>query len=360
VPRLPRLLVVVLALAACSRSSAAPSIAASAQAWPEADALFHQDPAWLGSDVACSVDLGGGRVLWLFGDTFVATSPANVRSQSAMVRNSVAIQTGYDPSRATIAFRWGTSAGAPASFFAGAGQDWYWPGHGAMVGGQLVVFLSRIAPSSGGLGFQADGWSAVRVDDPTDDPASWRVTPLITPAGTMGVTFGEAALVQGDQLYVFGAEDTSHAVHVVRYPASAVAAGDLSSPEWWTPSGWVPQSALTALPAPLFADGATELSVQPDPRGGSGWLTVQTVGFGAATLDLRAAPSLTGPWGSASVVYTPPESSLSGVLVYAGKGHPELQGAPLVATYAANPSSFATLVSDTSLYYPRFVRVAFP
>jgi hypothetical protein len=355
-----------LSLAACNPASHANGAAAiapgvTAQAWPQADALFHQDPRWLGADGAYSVDLGGGRVLWLFGDTFVATSPAHVRSEATMVHNTVAIQTGTDPSQATIVFRWGTTSGAsaaPDAFFPGPGADWYWPAHGALVEGRLVVFLSRIASASGGLGFQAAGWTAVRVDDVTGDPAVWKSTPLTTPASSLGVTFGEAALVQAGYLYAFGADDQSHAVHLVRWPTAAVLQGDLSAPAWWTPSGWVAQSSLTAAPAPLFADGATELSVGPDPRG-SGWMEVQTVGFGAATLDIRSAPAFTGPWGPALVAYTPPEDSRPDILVYAGKAHPELTGAPLVATYATNSTSFSALVADTTLGYPRFVRVAF-
>ncbi len=345
--------------AACSPPGAiAPSSPTpTARAWPEADALFHQDPRWLGADVAYSVDLGGGRVLWLFGDTFVATSAANVRSQSTMVHNTAAIQTGYDPSQASIAFRWGTSGGAPAAIFPDAGSTWFWPGQGVMVSGQLVVFLSHVARSEGGLGFQADGWAAVRIDDPAEDPKSWKPVPLETPSSTFGTTFGEAALVQAGYLYVFGAENGSHAVHLVRWPTSAVARGNLSTPEWWTPAGWVTQSSLSAAPAPLFTDGSTELSVQPDPHG-AGWIEVQTVGFGAATLDIRSAQGLSGPWGSLAAIYSPPESQRSGVLVYAGKGHPELHGAELVATYASNSSTFATLVRETSLYYPRFVRVS--
>jgi hypothetical protein len=42
---------------------------------------------------------------------------------------------------------------------------------------------------------------------------------------------------------------------------------------------------------------------------------------------MRTAPDVTGPWPSPVTVYTPPESSRSGVLVYAAKGHPELTGA---------------------------------
>jgi hypothetical protein len=349
----------VVLLAACGRGSPAPPTVPglTAQPWPEADALFHQDPQWLGADGAYSTDLGGGRVLWLFGDTFVATSSAGDRSQSTMVHNTVAVESGTDPSRSSIAFRWGTTAGKPDAFFPGTGEDWFWPGHAALVEGRLVVFLSRVAPSSGGLGFQAAGWTAVRVDDPSADPSAWRRVPLTTPASTLGVTFGEAALVQAGTLYVFGAEDGSHAAHLLRWPVAAVAQGDLSAPEWWTPSGWVAHAALTAVPAPLFADGAPELSVQPDPRG-AGWIEVQTVGYGSATIDLRSAPAFVGPWGQAEVAYTPPESQRPDVLVYAGKSHPELTGAQVIATYATNSSNFATLTADPSLYYPKFVRLS--
>jgi hypothetical protein len=361
--RRPRiaLLLPLAAVTACGRAPSAPSGVPTGHAWPEADALFRQDPRWLGADGAYSVDLGAGRVLWLFGDTFVSPSAAEQRAHATMVRNTVAIQSGYDPSRASMSFYWATtSTGAPDAMFPGEKPDsWFWPGHGALVGGQLVVFLSRLAPSSGGLGFQANGWTAVRIDDPEDPPSSWVPTTLRTPPATFGVTFGEAAIAADGFLYACGAEDQTHAVYLVRWPAGAVGQGDLSQPDWRTPSGWVAQSALSALPAPLIMDGSTELSMQPAPIG-AGWLEVQTVGFGAATLDLRSAPGMTGPWGSAVAIYTPPESNRPDVLVYAGKGHAELQGAQLVATYATGSTNFDLLVGDTSLGFPRFVRVTWP
>src|SRR5262245_58918263 len=85
----------------------------SAESWPEADQLFHSDPRWIGADAAYSVDLGGDRTLWLFGDSFVATSAANVRSESKLVRNSIAIQTGRDPETASIVFHWNDAGSEP-------------------------------------------------------------------------------------------------------------------------------------------------------------------------------------------------------------------------------------------------------
>src|SRR4051794_33801283 len=78
----------------------------SAQRDEAADALFHQDPRWLGGDGAYSIDLGDDRTLWLFGDSFIATSPALTRRESTLVRNSVAVMTGRDPHTATMEFAW--------------------------------------------------------------------------------------------------------------------------------------------------------------------------------------------------------------------------------------------------------------
>src|SRR5258708_19370285 len=79
-----------------------PAPATTAARWPEADAIFHRDPRWLGADAAFTVALGGDRILWLFGDTFVATSAANVRAQSQMVRTTVPVQPPAHPPPAPI------------------------------------------------------------------------------------------------------------------------------------------------------------------------------------------------------------------------------------------------------------------
>src|SRR5262245_24479072 len=106
--------IAAIAILVCSCGSAA----MTAEPWTEADTLFRSDPRWLGADGALTIPLGGQRTLWLFGDTFVATSAANVRGESEMVRNTIALQTGLDPRSASMEFRWAIGAdGTPASFF---------------------------------------------------------------------------------------------------------------------------------------------------------------------------------------------------------------------------------------------------
>src|SRR6187402_497960 len=97
VPRWLTAVGLVAALACSSASTSRPGrtehaqhhAAISAAPWPEADALFRRDPRWLGGDAAITVALGGERVLWLFGDSFIAHPGERSRERARMVRNSV-------------------------------------------------------------------------------------------------------------------------------------------------------------------------------------------------------------------------------------------------------------------------------
>lgn len=340
----------VLAAAALGVSGAGcgaeePALAAHGEPWEEADALFHQDPRWLGADDAYSVDLGGGRVLWLFGDTFVATSDAHVRSESRLVRNSVAIQTGTDPGAATIELFWRGTPEEPASFFPEDGDTWFWPGDGERVGDRLFLFLMSVRAASDGLGFDVSGSAAVVVDNPDDAPDTWQLTRIDLPPNEKHAVLGSASvLVHDGALLAFGSEETgSHHMDLARFPLPSEGLPDLGAPEWLGPG---------------LEDGQTELTVHPDPARDL-WIEVQSRGFGATEIALRTAPSVDGPWSAMRDFYHPPESDRSDTLVYAGKAHPELEGADLIVTYAANSTDFGTLLSDESLYYPRFVRVTY-
>ena len=112
--------------------------------WPEADRLFRQDSRWLGADDAYSIDLKDGRILWLFGDSFIAPTAEGLRSKAAIIRNSVGIQTGSDPSRAGMRFYWRGENQSPRSFFPEHGTIWFWPGNGIKIGTRLVIFLMAV------------------------------------------------------------------------------------------------------------------------------------------------------------------------------------------------------------------------
>jgi hypothetical protein len=328
--------------------------------WPEADELFRRDPHWIGADGAYSVDLGDERTLWLFGDTWVDPSGRKRRGEGRMIRNSVAIQTGADPSRARIAFYWGGSPGEPGSFFPERGRYWFWPGHGIRLDDRLLLFLMRVTSSDSGLGFRAAGWDAVAIENPDDAPSDWRLSWLEAPANDIGVVVGSASVLRsGDYVYAFGSQEpvSPHPMYLVRWPIEEIGRGNLGSLEWWAGSepGWVANdSSHPRMPA--FLNGQSELTVHFDEATGQ-YLAIQTVGFGPADMALRAAPELTGPWTTPRVFYRPSEYYRPNVMIYAGKAHPQLAGADLVVTYATNTLDFAEQIADSLIYYPRFVRL---
>jgi hypothetical protein len=118
------------------------------------------------------------------------------------------------------------------------------------------------------------------------------------------------------------------------------------------------QPVLKGRPSVVFTRAATEFTVHYDQHVNR-FLEVQTEGFGAATVAVRSANRLEGPWSELKTIYRPPESNRLDALVYAGKAHPELLGADLILTYVANSTDFGVLVNDMTIYYPRFIRVRF-
>lgn len=333
-----------------------------AAAWREADQLFHRDPHWLGGDVASSVDLGNGRLLWLFGDSWIDPTGSGRRQNARMVSNSVAIQSGANPATATISFYWGVAAdGSPTAKFPDRDGESLWFGNGVRVDDRLILFFGRTIRNTGtGLGFEHVGWTAKMVENPDAEPSEWRVRSLETPPNPLGILVGFAGVLQlGEHVYAFGSSNPikSHPIFAARWPTEQVRRGDLLEPEWWAGErlGWVPNSSSTPR-WPLFENGQSELTVHFD-QATQRFLAVHTKGFGPAVVTMRASPTLAGPWSAPHTLYRPPEHHQPNVMVYAGKAHPQLRGADLVVTYATNTGKFSEHLTNPLSYYPHFVRL---
>jgi hypothetical protein len=337
-----------------------PSDLIKASPWPEADLMFKKNAKWLGSDCAYSVDLGKSRVLWLFGDSFIATSDKNIRHESVMVRNSVGIQSGYDPSAASMQFFWRTQNGKPLSFFPEDNEIWFWPGHGIVLEDKLFIFMIATQSSSEVLGFKHVGWRTVSISNFDQVPAKWQIKWLETPENTFGLLLSGSVVHIGEYIYVFSVQEPTHTIHLVRWPVDRFYDEDLSQPQWWAgeDEGWVIQQDLLELPQPLFSGGQTEYSVHYEPILDR-FLEIQTVGFGKADLGFRLADSPTGKWTPIEKFYRPEEYRISEVMIYAAKAHPHLTGADLVITYASNSFNYNHIVASDNLYYPRFLRISF-
>ncbi len=353
--------VLLACLVACApRLLQSPWPELAAEPWHQAEALFRRDAHWHGGDGASSVDLGAGRILWLFGDSFICDPGCSTRAQALLVRNSVALQQGSDPRYARVSFHWGERASGVGAFFDDRGPGWLWPVSGIRLGEVLLVFLMHILPDTNPLGFRVARSRAILIDNPDETPGAWNLHPLELPQNDFGVALGSGALIrEGDHVYAFGTHRTTHDIYLVRWRETDARQGALGRPEWWAgpTAGWQAPCVLRNAPVPLFSGGQMEFSVHYD-RTLRHYVQVQADPFGTPGLRVRFSQALSGPWSPAARLYEPPQLDRSGLLVYAGKAHPALSGAGMVCTYAVNAHDYAHLVQDPSIYYPLFVRVS--
>jgi hypothetical protein len=324
-----------------------------AHRWTEAEKMFRSDPRWLGGDGATSIDLGNGRILWLFGDSFIDPSGSGVRRTSDLVRNSIAIQTGYDPTNAEMAFFWKTNRLKPAAFFERRGNHWYWPASGIMVGKRLLIFLMEIQPADNELGFDACGWKAVLIDNPQDTPTCWAVTYLISPQKDGLVVGSGNPMIENGFLKVFAADGKDRAVYLVRWPERFARTGTLTMPQWWAgdPAGWVDAQHPGVKPCSIIAEGQMEFTVEYVPKLKS-YLQIQTLSIANPCLAMASAECLTGPWSLHVCFFTPAEQGNPDLLIYAGKSHPMLAGTDMAFTYVVNTTQEERLLKNMSIYFP--------
>lgn len=333
-------------------------ISITATPWVEAAPLFRSDQRWLGGDGAYSIDLGGQRVLWLFGDSFIDPAATGRRDSAVVVRNSLAIQHGYDPTTASMIFYWGNPGQSPSAFFEGSDSMWYWPGGGARVGDILIIFLMKIQPGDNELGFESAGFSAVFIENPDSTPQKWHLTRLRIPENDFKVTLGSASVFRsGEYLYAFGTQEMSRNVYLVRWKIRDVIKKDLMDMYWWSAGdrAWVGCAELKEKPWPLFTNGQMEFTVHYEPSIRR-FLQVQTISLADPRLGFRTAQEITGPWSDMEPFFKPEQMGDADLLIYAGKAHHSLAGADLVFTYAVNSTSMDRLNLDMDIYYPVFVR----
>lgn len=358
-PRAMRLGSLVLLAAATrgppTRSQSGPVPAADE--WPEADALFRGAERWHGGDGAYSVDLGDERVLWLFGDSFVEADAPGHRRGSRMVRNSIAVQEGYDPSRARVAFHHGGNRETPTDFFPCPTEGhWFWPGPGVRVGERLLLPFLELQSSDEGLGFEAVRSVLQVVDKPNAPPVTWQPREVKLPDHDLGVQLGFGAWrVAEDHLLAFSpVEPGPHDVYLARWSLVDVRAEHLEAIEWWGAAGW---SRDTSHARPVVRSVQSEFSVHRQDS--STWWMIAVDGFGRTNIAAWTAPAPEGPWTALGPQVRPAicNQEDAQLLVYSAKAHPELHGDGVIITYCTNHLDFWKMAGDMSLYFPRFTRL---
>lgn len=391
VRRHPRILLAALLVAASLTAGCVGSddgLEASGQAWPAGSEMFRSSDRWLGGDGAITVELPDGRILWLFGDSRVAPDGQRSREEAFFLSNTMAIQRGADPANASMRFHWRTEDPEPEDPLPPpvgdpdpppqprpivpdekGGDISYWPSHGVEVDGKLLLFYSRIYRGDGVFDFEGRGWAAFLVDDPSGPPSGWKLDRVekTNPFGDNVSVGAGGAFVHGDFVLLYALQSdrgsgefgfVHHEPHLFRWPVEAVLGGDLTAPEIYDPAAdaWRRQSQVDELPEPLFEPGAPGFSVHHD-EASDRWLQVQISGFPTGPVEIRSAPSPTGPWSERVEAFTPPEADQPNVTTYLAYAHPSLTGADLVVGYSTNALSDDARERNPTIGYPRLAKV---
>jgi hypothetical protein len=331
---------------------------------PEWNAKFDQKQGWIGGDAVYSVLLDSKRVLWLFGDTLVGKVKDGRRPAAGMVNNTIGIQTG---SGKDSAIHFVTERdNKPAAFFTTSDdKGWLWPQAGVYARGKLFVFLPLIEKTkeTGAFGFKQVGQRLAMVNNPADEPETWRVKlrqlPMVEFAAQRQRSWGSAILTEGDDVYVYGFDEHRERGTIRRQLTVArVAVAKLEDFTAWQfrgKEGWSEKPGDAAA----LADGlATEFSVSRAP-GGKGYVAVYSENGLSDRIVGRFADRPEGTWSAPAFLYRCPEMAKDkGVFTYSAKAHPwAAKENELLISYCVNSWEFGRLFTDDAVYRPKFVRV---
>ena len=364
---------------------------------PQWDGIFARKEGWTGADGCYSVELGDGRTLWLYSDTWVGTvAEGKHASGSRMVNNSIGLQPaiagGKPPKHDSLEFFWGKPGkdGKPRAWIEprlpvkvddpqASGKSWYWLLDGCMVnppagGKKLLVFLMHMGrkkeTGEGVFNFKMLGGALAVISNPLADPSQWKITQAVNPhsrrSGTDDISWATALYLSDREgpgepgtLYIYGIRDVKGLnKQLVLAKAPAARADDFSTWRFFTGKGWSEKSSDAAE---ITDEAVNEHTVESVSFGGRKHLVLvesQPV-FGKHVL-VRTAAKPEGPWSELKKVFlvTNLEKGKQKRFTYAGKGHAHLSApGELLISYVINSHDFWDMVGDASIYRPRFIRV---
>jgi hypothetical protein len=361
-------ILVLISLAGQGKTNAA-GLKYSVETIPQYDALFTREKGWTGADGAYSLPLSDTVTLWLYGDTWIGNVVKGRHKDATMVSNTIALQSGKDPSTATVKFFWQTAKdGKPAAFITPAdGVGDLWVSHGIIADGKLYLFLPQIVKTGENsvFGFRQAGTILAQIDNPLDEPLNWRVkqykVPFCRYSKNGDLYFGTAIMKDGHFVYIYGCDEDwkkgkgGRSMIVARVAPDKIA--DFENWRFWNGDNWV---ADVNEAAGLFDAAGAESSVsyQPSIRK---YVTIYTEYGMSANIMMRISDTLIGPWSKPYKVYQCPECKWNKTyFCYAAKGHPELSKPDeLIITYACNSTDFGKMAQDARIYHPRFIRLKF-
>ena len=332
--------------------------------------LFNRKNGWTGADGAYSISLSNNKILWLYGDTWIGEVRDNKHVNSILVNNSIGMQEGIDPAKASILFFFGkTSEGKPDAFIKPDNKaGWFWMYDGLKTKKGLYLFLVQIdrTGDTSSPGFKIIGTWLGHVLNPHMPPEMWKLRQYKIPWEKLGpsgdIIFGSSVLLHNGFVYIYGtSENIINGIHqkfMILARVSADALTEFNSWRFYSNGNWVDNFLLASR---ICDNIANEYSISYLPVFNE-YISVYTENSVSENIVIRTAPQPHGPWSNPVIIYKCPEVNWDeGIYCYAAKAHSTLTSAPdeLIITYVANSNDFWKMAADARLYRPRFITVKF-
>jgi Domain of unknown function (DUF4185) len=326
---------------------------------------FRQTNGWVAGDGAISVPLSDGRVLWLFGDSYVDQFDPKTWTLPCLfdARNAVLLQNTNDlmhPQTLRNAKK------ANRSFFqppdAKAGEPWpcFWPGAGFQEGNTIYIYLTEMqeTPQGGMWGFKAIGHYWAKMSFP-----ELKVTGYVKLPSFNGISFS-CGFVRDEPsglTYAFGNKQHGIGgdVYVARFPTKHPA----DNWSFWDGKGWTANATNAAVAAQGASTSVNICQVRNK-------FLLLTTAFSVACdqgreIYLSVADQPTGPFSPRKRIFTV-DDTVQGhyPFFYLATAHPEFVNADgLLITYCINgyepcvPTCVAGRMNP-DYYRPRAIRLA--
>lgn len=328
---------------------------------------FRKTSGWTASDATISVPLPDGRVIWLFGDTYIDGYQAADTTLPCLfqVRNSMLVQDRQQPAELiTILDNTETGVKRTPVKLDDNNATYFWPGHGYAEGDTAVIFWQQY--SGPDYTHLANYVSKIYTPGFLDASGIKELVALPLPSD---VEYGTAVLVDSADgyRYIYGFKKD----WIVNRPLLARSATDqdiLEPWEFFDGSGW---SSDVHAAQPIFGDGQDYVSPSYSviKIQNSYYLISQDIGFLTCGLgrEIYAWKSDTpyGPFTGKTLLYTIEDKYKDSYMItYNATAHPEFtKDNELLISYNVNGICPKECESGNRRYAdgyrPKFIRVPF-
>lgn len=318
-------------------------VASKASYW---DSVFTRyGNGWTGGDVAASYKLPDGRLLWLWGDSFLDTVyPNRQRPVVGFIHNQVTTMNNAGGDFITY---YGGTKRNPLPYFEASGNTFYWPCFTFMnsANTNVYIFLDRVETfGSGAFDFKVTGVDVAVLRYPS--LAIEKILPFTR--DTVVNWSGDAYESSDGYVYLFGVESTKYNkfIHVARTPKN-----NPLKVTYWNGSNWVAEAQSTVRVLGGISQGFSFFMHK-----GRQYLLSQENLLGPK-IYLWDAASPVGPFTRKRLVYTTPDKVGNfKVWTYNAKAHPALSvNDSLLVGYCTNSQTANGLIKNADTYRPYFV-----